>query len=653
MANNEAEFEHEATKMFFNMGLQDVDRLNFFQSPTDRNEKWKEGLRKPSQPRVRRFRTGDTAVLTHRSPTKESVVGKQAPFSNETCQKPDFQSKLHTPVNYTKSVKEDAYGYRRVKGHERAARAQSVPERVPDKFSSSEKSSRRGSSVSPHPPNATHYPAKALSSQATLNKPTTVVKVKSTHIPLPAVRPVPVPLQRLTVEANNQKPAVSSGGVNPVSKPADISLGKAGIVANDPKSDVTSNGEETKTADTLARTQPSTTATKVLYSREPRLKLLSVKTSTSTTVQCVADNSLPRHLNADTSDKHLAMMSPNARQDKSTSSGIPPFKQPSSFNIPHAYDRLEGYREMILSSSEQVVHKSSNHSSVHTTSPTRASSVNSDMSQGSNASLKSTGSSSLSEKRHYSQNSIPISRRLSAPSSSSGSHTSIPTAGVIHRQTSSNTSGDLYSHTKDNSSLESLKLSTSNNKETNKSGHDTKASEINSIPALETVMEVDMPTTLTENFKIKVAVPKTKQNSSSRAEKVVHILEESEVPILHSVSQVDLSERENELVDGSCVVNDSVNKTSSVSPPSAQKHTTLKESSKQVTPDLKIPDYISTEDGSKLLLHNVSFSRKTLNGERHESTEECAGGKESLEEEEDFFGKCLCALYTLVLYIHV
>ena len=65
MSAVEAEFEREATQMLRNIGLRDVDELNYFQTSSsggnNSSRSWKEGLRKPSEPRIRRFRS-DFAV---------------------------------------------------------------------------------------------------------------------------------------------------------------------------------------------------------------------------------------------------------------------------------------------------------------------------------------------------------------------------------------------------------------------------------------------------------------------------------------------------------------------------------------------------------------------------------------------------------------
>ena len=65
MSAVEADFEREATQLLRNIGLRDVDELNYFQTSSsggsNSSRSWKEGLRKPSEPRIRRFRS-DFAV---------------------------------------------------------------------------------------------------------------------------------------------------------------------------------------------------------------------------------------------------------------------------------------------------------------------------------------------------------------------------------------------------------------------------------------------------------------------------------------------------------------------------------------------------------------------------------------------------------------
>ena len=83
----EAEFEREAAQMMNKMGLGDVEKLNYFQTDSSKDDKWKEGLRKPSQHRIRRVRAGDprdSAAMASRTEISSGTSGSSAKFSPST-----------------------------------------------------------------------------------------------------------------------------------------------------------------------------------------------------------------------------------------------------------------------------------------------------------------------------------------------------------------------------------------------------------------------------------------------------------------------------------------------------------------------------------------------------------------------------------------
>ena len=592
--------------MFLSMGLQlDADTLNFFQSDniSSGSEKWKEGLRKPSPPRLRRTRiAGDSLAKTPLAKTPRSQVDGQKRLPMNGTHSSDAKqvsshrhhghsagSNLQAP---SRKPEQPVHTRGHPNAHQHVGRAQSLP--VTGKHADSPSaapaattsSDRRRSSLSPLPQYA-QYSASSRSRTPTAgldttpqpignsssgSKPSgscTTVKVKSSHIPVP--RPMPAPIA---------KPST----VSPPPAPA-----KSFTTATSPMS-VTDGPPLSASSSSSAGS-----GTQILYSRKPSLKLLSVTTSTSTKVQSVSDRSLPRHPPPQThavrnTHKHppaasLYHFSSNSRhqhpsthphfQPSSTafSSGIPQLKQPppptAPVHIYHAYDRLEGYQQLILSSPEpntnstdgsqpSIPHSASpsRSSSIprcaspsrssnipRSASPSRSSSVNSDASQSSTASQKSVGGSSsgVSSKQPSSQSLISRVRRHSTPasvtSSGSGSRTPTPTTGDPRlKKSASSSSGEFYYATTDESSQESPSLTAQSSSaaagaaakdhgrgsesamklimdhRTTSASPDPEiltmsALATDTVHALSTLMEVVTPATSTENLDIQAPLP--------------------------------------------------------------------------------------------------------------------------------------------------
>ena len=556
---NEAEFEHEASKMMRNMGLQDVEKLKFFQSCTDGDEKWKEGLRKPSQPRVRRFR----AAVVPFNVVDRYDERKKAPVINSACRKPTGGSQ---PANNSKLTPTDD-GYWR-KSRERLARTQSAPERNPNKLglSSSTKScAQRGNSLSPSPAESLYAPNTSRMTQAVISKPATIVKVRSTHIPQPVTRPAPVPVQKL---ANTTRPTSSSpkavGATNPL-------LGSSAVPTN-PRPTVTSPRSVNDTK--------SNSGTEVLH--RSGLKLPSFKTCTSTTTQATADSSLPKmSKNLPVTFRH----SP-APQQKYTSSGIPKIKQSSPSKETAAYDRLESYRSVVLSSSEPRKNVNGNHSSTPGVSSIH---ISSDDHHGSN---KST------------TRSLTKPQRLLAPSSSNGlvspNHTSRSTTGVTHMRKNA-----FCFAAKDEGSKEYINVHSLNNNDNEPEptpNHHINPLVVNSVQVLDTLTEAATPT----------VTAREEQDSDDKVRCSVDY--KGQVRSLQSESE-----------EGD------------VGPVDLNKHSPNEASPLTLSHIVTLEKRTRTENEAKQPLFQVSLSSNTklhfLNEDRQV--------KENLEEEDDFFGMTL------------
>lgn len=517
----EAEFEREATQMLSNMGLKDPDSLNFFQTSsnyTSGNEKWKEGFRKPASPtRIRRFRS---APREPRTEVDGSAMRKHSVPVNGTHTRTSNSRKQATlDVPCTSEAAKTGPVQTASFSHHYVARTKSAPEnghRSPDGVGTGtyvENGEQRNATSPRHQylvqPSFRSASSVKTVTPGTTSKPATIVKVKSTHIPVPVARTVPV--QTVT-----KLPGPTPKHASTFS--------------------VTEGKDEKK----------SSTGTKVLYARKPSLKLLSVSTSTSTKVQSVADSSKSDHPPPRTHQKstshhhHPATTQPLSKSDvqmersvTSIPSGAQQMKQPLSpsatGHVYQAYDRLEGYREIVLSSPDSATSdgRSSNpkiSGIIRSASPTRCSSTNSDASQGSNVSAKSSASSSAHDKQVSGHSSaIPRLHKRSAPSSvsSSGSRSRTPTpTGHPYRKRS--VSHSPVQPVADESLQESHRLSSfaANMSEKQKNGNLSKLSlehptstaspepEIvamsilatNTVQALGTLMEVVTPTTSTENF---------------------------------------------------------------------------------------------------------------------------------------------------------
>jgi hypothetical protein len=161
MNTTEAEFEREAVQMLRNIGLKGVEELNFFQTSSTSSKTWKEGLRKPSKPRVRRFRTDDSNPIRR-------------------CASPAEESLCRSKVLLASTNSSGSHSLR----HERLTHTKSAPE---------------GSNVSP---------AACLPERSTA----TVFKVTSTYIPLPVSRPVQMgaPTQTRSTEKHTETKVLSA-----------------------------------------------------------------------------------------------------------------------------------------------------------------------------------------------------------------------------------------------------------------------------------------------------------------------------------------------------------------------------------------------------------------------------------------------------------
>lgn len=671
----EAEFDREATQMLRNMGLEhNADTLNFFLSnkSTSGSEKWKEVLRKPSPPSLKRSHTGES--LSQR----ELCSGGMELNVDEPRLSTGFaRSKLQVPRANSSALQPQSYSYG---CHQPVTRAKSVPEsgkRKPGDLQYTSLIREGGRSLSPPNRPVVHMtPRTTAADSATHNgtatNPTTV-KVKSSLIP----RPMPAHFK---------------------SKPA------AG------PSTKTGGNYDTRTPVALS----STSGTKVLHSSKPSLKILSVTTSTSTKLQSVADCSLPRHQPSQSRQRVQPAVSHDhlSKSNKRYSTpalplGAPKLQPPSMIpvHVSHAYDRLEGYQQMRLSLPE-----SENTSSypclahAHTASPTRSSSVNSDASQGSNTciSQKSIGSG---EKRSSSPNSELLKK------SSSNSRTPTPT--IVHSHISkstSNSSGEFYCATNDDSALNSKNTGNVNLHTPSPCPRpDITVSELatSTAESLNTLLEVITPSTCSSREHHSDSVPPlqvsiTDHHSSSKPTSPSDTVGSNDIPqaeiehvsIAKSYSSDDCSQLHPQNLKESTIEPPTVERVSNHIVNSGKRKTSIPTASKTSLPfpskqkrvtgpppvqkPKKPPPLSPLETGSSLLSPPVSYSKTTKHSTAIPSTtKKCLAGAPylneeqhlepksdkmdnvniSLEDGEDFFGKdkytCLCNTSTAVVTICV
>ena len=432
---SESDFEREATQLLRGMGLHlDADTLNFFQSDNllSGDDKWKDGLRKPSPPRLRRVRTGEKrsvprnevdgqAVRKHSAPANGTYsVSKTADVSRRS---PSAGSKYHVTKS-EKAYSHHHHDHHHYHHHQHDHKSRSAPagdkhphvlHATPNKrktsFPGQYSTAHAASSASAQ---TTSQPAHHQESSAPSN-------VKPT-VPPPSLIPKPTASTRAATRSN--------GTVPPGSKPPAAAPG-----------------------------------TKVIYHRKPSLKLLSVTTSSSSMVHSVADRSTSEQSISEGSvvrnGVYKSPSSTSSLNPTSPSSGKSQWKYPSPEGLNQAYDRLENYQQMLspeTATSDQTA--GSNHWTGTSASPARPASVSSDASQGSTASLKSTGSGGEYQAR---SSSIPRQRRWSTPASisSSGSMSRSPTPVAWERpvkKSASNSSGEFYYATTDDSSQASSPL---------------------------------------------------------------------------------------------------------------------------------------------------------------------------------------------------
>lgn len=669
----EAEFDREATQMLRNMGLEhNPDTLNFFLSnkSTSGSEKWKEVLRKPSPPGLKRSRTGES--LSQRALCSEEM---ELSVEEPRLSTGFTRSKLQVP----RPLQPQAYGYG---CHQPVTRAKSVPEsgkRKPGDLQSTRLIREGGRPLSPPNRPVVHMTPRTTSVDSATHSDTatnpTTVKATSSLIP----RRMPAHFK---------------------SKPA--------------------AGPSTKTVGTYDNRKPitssSTSGTKILHSSKPSLKILSVTTSTSTKLQSVADRSLSRHQPSQTRqrvqpvDSHDHLSKSNKRYSTPALPLSAPKLKPSSMipvHVSHAYDRLEGYQQMRLSLPEHE--NTSSHSCLahtHTASTTRSSSVNSDASQGSNISQKSIRSDGIPEKRSSSP-SFGLLKK-------SSSHSRTPTPTIVHSHISkstSNSSGEFYCATN-----EECSNGAPNNKNTgNINNHapspcprpdSTKVavSELatSTAESLNTLLEVITPSTCSSKEHRSDSVPAlpvsiTDHHSSSKPTSPSDMVGSNDVPEAE-MERVSIAESHS-LDKCSQSYPQSLNE-STIAPPTFERvsnrivnsgkrktsiptpiKTSLPFSSKQrrVTEPLTVqkpkkpPPLSPLETDSSLLSPAVSYSKTNKHSTANPSTtEKCLAGAQylnekqhlepksdkmdnvniSVEDGEDFFGKdkytCLCNTHPLL-----
>lgn len=679
----EAEFDREATQMLRNMGLEhNADTLNFFLS-TSGSEKWKEVLRKPSPPSLKRSHTGES--LSHRALCSEGMeLNVDEPRLSTGFTRSKLQVPRANPSAQMKPLQPQSYSYG---CHQPVTRAKSVPEsgkRKPGDLQYTSLIREGGRSLSPQNRPVVHMTPRTTAADSATHNDTatnpTTVRVKSSLIP----RPMPAHFK---------------------SKPA--------------------AGPSTKTVGTRDTRTPvsssSTSGTKVLHSSKPSLKILSVTTSTSTKLQSVADGSLPRYQPSQTRQRvqpavsHDHLSKSNKRYSTPALTLGAPKLQPSSMipvHVSHAYDRLEGYQQMRLSLPEPE--NTSSHpclAHAHTASPTRSSSVNSDASQGSNISQKSIGSDGIPEKRSSSPNSESLKK------SSSNSRTPTPT--IVHSHISkstSNSSGEFYCATNDECSNGALHSKNTGNVNLHTPSPCPRPDSTNvavselatsTAESLNTLLEVITPSTRSSREHHSDSVPPlqvsiTDHHLSSKPTSPSYMVGSNDIPqaeiehvsIAKSYSSDNCSQLHPQNLNESTIEPPTVERVSNrmvnsgkrkTSIPTAIK-TSLPFPSKQrrVTEPLPVqkpkkpPPLSPLETGSSLLSPQVSYSKTNKHSTANPSTtKKCLAGAPYLNEEkhlepksdkmdnvnisvedgEDFFGKdkytCLCNTSTAVVTICV
>ena len=268
----EADFEREATQLFRDLGLQlDPGTLSFFQSDDRRASEgdWKSGLKKPSQPRVRR-RTAPSR------PGKEKEnATRQLNGTNNSYRKLQEPVVLAPPPRSPSS---------RRKYQQRAPVTQSDEKK--DKREASGRSSAKEKKYSY--PETSHIPTAtpALSDrEASTTNPRTVRRASSNGAMNGNVRMHASTAKTSPMHRSSSASGTVLNGTNSSLQTAPLSKGGYLTTATNGFS----KRDETQTAANGERRTSS--GTQVVYDRKPSLKIISVSTSSSSIVHTVKDRS--------------------------------------------------------------------------------------------------------------------------------------------------------------------------------------------------------------------------------------------------------------------------------------------------------------------------------------------------------------------------
>lgn len=273
----EADFEREATQLFRDLGLQlDPGTLSFFQSDDRRASEgdWKSGLKKPSQPRVRR-RTAPSRPGKEKENTTRQLNGTNNSYR-----------KLQEPVVLAPPPRSPSS---RRKYQQRATETQ--PDEKKDQQEASGRSSAREKKYT-HP-ETSHIPTATTRSASEAFAPSANQR---------AVRRASSPTVGGAMNGNvrmhtsaakttqmiHRSSSASSAVLNDTNTSLQTApLSKGGYLTT--ATNGFSKRDETKTAADGERKTSS--STQVVYDRKPSLKIISVSTSSSSVVHTVKDHS--------------------------------------------------------------------------------------------------------------------------------------------------------------------------------------------------------------------------------------------------------------------------------------------------------------------------------------------------------------------------
>ena len=270
----EAEFEREATQLFRDLGLSlDQGALNFFESDDhglglSAESDWKSGLKKPSQPRVRR-RTAPSRPVKNKENITRPLNG-----TNNSYKKQQEPIVLAPPSRSPSSRRKYQVRAAGTQEQERGIRRTSAVEKryIHPEMSHVSATSTTGSGRSGLP-----VATRRSSSPAPYAYHETTNRSARTYV------------QQPTAKVHHR----SSSGSGTVLNSSLQTPPKGG-------STTTTDGffkrEDTqskyvKTAPNGERKTPSTSSTQVIYNRKPTLKIISMTTSSSSRVHAVKDRS--------------------------------------------------------------------------------------------------------------------------------------------------------------------------------------------------------------------------------------------------------------------------------------------------------------------------------------------------------------------------